>query len=519
MDEREVEVLMGDVAAVVRSLLSTSMRPVLERIGAVEAAVAEVPARVAAAASEIEGRALTRQDVEALVSAATPPPVDLTGISAEVAALRARFDGMPDPIDAEAMRAVVADELVKAPAADPLVTEGDIRRMVSEAVEELPRPADGRDGVDGESVDLESVQAMVDAAVSSAVAGLPAPRDGRDADPEEMGRMIAAAVAEAMERVPVPKDGVGLAGAMIDRAGQLVVTMSDGSVRELGVVVGRDGDPASSESVAEMVRGEVARAVEHLEALGPSVDPDLLPGLVEKAVAEAMEQIPVPKDGKDVDPEEVREMVAETVRSTVEALPAPQNGKDGRSVTIDDVRPMLEEMVDAIPRPKDGRDGTDGCLPIVKAWTDSVHYAGEVVVRDGSTYQAVRDTGQAPPHEDWICIAAAGLDGADGRSFTVRGTYADGETYSALDVVALNGASFVARRDDPGACPGDGWQIIAMQGKQGKPGRTGDRGAPGNPVTASVVAARISNDGVITLTNADGSEVECDLHPILSKLG
>lgn len=36
-------------------------------------------------------------------------------------------------------------------------------------------------------------------------------------------------------------DGVGLAGAMIDRAGELTVTKTDGSVVKLGVVVGIDG--------------------------------------------------------------------------------------------------------------------------------------------------------------------------------------------------------------------------------------------------------------------------------------
>ncbi|MEC9246286.1 MAG: hypothetical protein VYB05_16095 [Pseudomonadota bacterium] len=36
-------------------------------------------------------------------------------------------------------------------------------------------------------------------------------------------------------------DGVGLAGAVIDRSGNLILTLTDGSTRELGIVVGRDG--------------------------------------------------------------------------------------------------------------------------------------------------------------------------------------------------------------------------------------------------------------------------------------
>lgn len=36
-------------------------------------------------------------------------------------------------------------------------------------------------------------------------------------------------------------DGVGLAGAVIDRSGNLILTLTDGSTRDLGIVVGRDG--------------------------------------------------------------------------------------------------------------------------------------------------------------------------------------------------------------------------------------------------------------------------------------
>lgn len=37
------------------------------------------------------------------------------------------------------------------------------------------------------------------------------------------------------------RDGVGVAGAVIDRSGVLVLTLTDGSTRELGEVVGKDG--------------------------------------------------------------------------------------------------------------------------------------------------------------------------------------------------------------------------------------------------------------------------------------
>ena len=112
-----------------------------------------------------------------------------------------------------------------------------------------------------------------------------------------------------------------------------------------------------------------------------------------------------------------------------------------------------------------------------------------------------------------------GKDGVDGRSFVIRGTWSETETYRELDVVVINGASFAAERDDPGPCPGDGWQMIAAQGKRGNAGERGagargERGAPGPPA----VALDVNDEGMLTLTNADGSTVTCDLYPLLARL-
>src|SRR4029077_5473983 len=126
-----------------------------------------------------------------------------------------------------------------------------------------------------------------------------------------------------------------------------------------------------------------------------------------------------------------------------------------------------------------GRAGSPGTLPVVRAWSDEIHYQGAVVAQDGATWQAVRDTGRPPPHEDWVCLATAGRDGADGASFRVCGTWGVAAKYRVLDVVVLHGGGFGAHRNDPGPCPGDGWQLMASQGKQGKPGEKGGKGDKG----------------------------------------
>jgi hypothetical protein len=126
-----------------------------------------------------------------------------------------------------------------------------------------------------------------------------------------------------------------------------------------------------------------------------------------------------------------------------------------------------------------GPEGPPGKFPVVKGWSERVHYEGEVVLHGGATYQAAKDTGKEPgSSEDWLCIAARG---ADGRGFVVRGTYSGDKEFAANDIVACNGGSFVALKDGAGACPGPDWQLIAGPGKRGDKGLPGDRGLRGEP--------------------------------------
>jgi len=127
-------------------------------------------------------------------------------------------------------------------------------------------------------------------------------------------------------------------------------------------------------------------------------------------------------------------------------------------------------------------------LPLIKSWIEGVHYEGDVVCHEGSTYQAQCDTAATPgTHTDWVCLALGGRDGADGRSFNIRDTYDPAGVYRKLDVVTLNATWFVAKSDDPGPCPGSGW----------KAGPTAPRGKPGErgPVGANGPAGPAGNDG------------------------
>jgi hypothetical protein len=75
----------------------------------------------------------------------------------------------------------------------------------------------------------------------------------------------------------------------------------------------------------------------------------------------------------------------------------------------------------------------------------------------------------------------------------VRGTYSDKSDYWALNIVSLNGGSFIAKKDDPGPCPGDGWQLLVSQGKRGDKGERGDRGSRGETGLTGQPAPTIKN--------------------------
>lgn len=261
---------------------------------------------------------------------------------------------------------------------------------------------------------------------------------------------------------------------------------------------------------------------------------------------------PVPTNGKDgadgrdgasVTVDDILPTLRDQVAEFLAAIPAPKDGldgangndgapgQDGTSVSADDILPTIELQVraflDALPVPKDGRDGTDGkdgepgvqgergpdgLLRTVLPYTDRVHYAAEVVTHAGSTWQAVRDTGKAPGSEDWLCIARGG---ADAPGIEVRGTFDPEEAYHRLDIVALNGGSFIAKQDDPGECPGEGWQLLTSPGKRGQKGEDGGRGLPGAPGAdappAVVPVALEAEGGILRLTMGDGSTFEADL--------
>lgn len=144
----------------------------------------------------------------------------------------------------------------------------------------------------------------------------------------------------------------------------------------------------------------------------------------------------------------------------------------------------IEEVRAAAAKPGPaGPPGPPGKLTGIKAWAPGVHYEGEPVTHDGSTWCALRDTAEPPPHDDWLLIAERGRDSPKGE---VRGAYDAAQDYRQFDLVCWHGSEWRAKVDNPGELPGDGWALAAQRGSRGKDGERGLQGPPGSAAAAIV---------------------------------
>lgn len=221
-------------------------------------ALAEQKAAILAAVPTIKGD--PGQDADPADVAAR---IDLRAISEHLVpeiekaltALPKPKDGDPGPPpDPEEVRAVIAAEVERAVTALPVLEPGKtpttddllalIRPELAKAVAELP-PPEKRDA--GPAPTVEQIRAVLEPELERAVAALPPAEPGKPGDApttEELRALILPEVQKAVAALPPPErgeTGIGLAGAVIDRSGSLVVTMSDGRVHDLGIVVGKDG--------------------------------------------------------------------------------------------------------------------------------------------------------------------------------------------------------------------------------------------------------------------------------------
>lgn len=169
-------------------------------------------------------------------------------------------------------------------------------------------------------------------------------------------------------------------------------------------------------------------------------------------------------------------------RDGVDGEPGPAGPQGGQGATGEQGPPGLNG--------RDGRDGVDG-MSIVGATGPQ-----------GSKGDAGPRGEQGPP-------------GEPGREWQAMGLYEPDLVYRRGNVVALEGGSFVALKDDPGPCPGDDWRQIVGRGKAGPRGDRGERGPPGPP--APIQWTIDPRQFTINATHSDGTKDVLELRPLFEQ--
>ncbi len=144
-------------------------------------------------------------------------------------------------------------------------------------------------------------------------------------------------------------------------------------------------------------------------------------------VSDAVAAIPAPRDGKSVTPEDVQPMIQELVRNAVAEIPTPKDGKDfDPSMLKQLVEQAVSDAVSTMPAAEPGKDGADGrdalALEILPFIDEEKSYPrGSYATHNGGLWRAYEKTHGM---RGWECLVdgVAGIDiqQSEQRCFTLK---------------------------------------------------------------------------------------------------
>ncbi|MGU9936768.1 phage gp6-like head-tail connector protein [Enterobacter asburiae] len=201
-------------------------------------------------------------------------------------------------------------------------------------------------------------------------------------------------------------------------------------------------------------------------------------------VSEAVAAIPVPRDGKSVTTEDVQPMIQELVSASMPELP--------------DVKSLVNEAIAALPAAEPGKDGEDGrdalSLEILPFIDEGKSYTrGSYATHNGGLWRAYEKTHGM---RGWECLVdgVAGIDiqqseqrcftltvnrtsgASETKSFDVpvmiyQGVFKSGQEYLPGDTVTWGGSLWHCdeqTQDKPGEAGSKGWTLAAKRGRDGR---------------------------------------------------
>ena len=210
-------------------------------------------------------------------------------------------------------------------------------------------------------------------------------------------------------------------------------------------------------------------------------------------VSEAVAALPLPQDGKSVTPEDVRPLLQELVTAAVGEIPVPRDGKDYDpavlKLAVDDA---VADAVAALPPAQDGRDALH--LEIQPFIDEGKSYTrGSYATHKGGLWRAYEKTHGM---RGWECIVDGVSDvdismngqrnfivtvnrasgTSEKKSFDIptmvyRGVFKSGDEYLPGDTVTWGGSIWHCdeqTQDKPGETGSKGWTLAAKRGRDGR---------------------------------------------------
>lgn len=242
------------------------------------------------------------------------------------------------------------------------------------------------------------------------------------------------------------------------------------------------------------IEGMVKAAIAHLPAPTAPELPDIA-AMVRDAVA----AIPAPRDGKSVTPEDIQPMIQALVRNAVAEIPTPKDGKDfDPSMLKQLVEQAVSDAVSAMPAAEPGKDGADGrdalTLEVLPFIDEEKNYPrGSYATHNGGLWRAYEKTHGM---RGWECLVdgVAGIEvqHSEQRTFTLtvnrtsgtsetktfdvpvmiyQGVFKTGQEYLPGDTVTWGGSLWHCdeqTQDKPGEAGSKGWTLAAKRGRDGR---------------------------------------------------
>ena len=197
---------------------------------------------------------------------------------------------------------------------------------------------------------------------------------------------------------------------------------------------------------------------------GKSVTPEDVRPLLQELVTAAVGEIPVPRDGKDYDPAVLKQAVDDAVADAVAALPPAQDGRDALHLEI---QPFIDE----------GKSYTRGSYAthnggLWRAYEKTHGMRGWECIVDGVSDVDINMNGQ----RNFIVTVNRASGTSEKKSFDIptmvyRGVFKSGDEYLPGDTVTWGGSLWHCdeqTQDKPGETGSKGWTLAAKRGRDGR---------------------------------------------------